>query len=125
MICIWRASPRRKAKRERQQWDSAKNAAALEPSTVFTDDRNTRTNAALGNAGVEAIPLVGVEFARGGRALLDRSSGTGRAAKALASPDPVTGTASSTVHPVVEVPFCGHTTKGAAPLRASRQQPPS
>ncbi|MCQ1957010.1 arginine deiminase family protein [Arthrobacter sp. zg-Y826] len=44
---------------ERQQWDSANNAVALEPGVVFTYDRNTQTNAALRNAGVEVIPIRG------------------------------------------------------------------
>ena len=37
------------------------NAVALEPGVVLVYDRNTQTNAALHNAGVEVIPIVGAE----------------------------------------------------------------
>lgn len=50
---------------ERQQWDSGNNAVALEPGTVFTYDRNTLTNSALRNAGINVITIAGAELGRG------------------------------------------------------------
>jgi len=50
---------------QRQQWDSGNNVVALEPGVVFAYDRNTTTNEALEQAGIEIIPIVGAELGRG------------------------------------------------------------
>jgi len=51
--------------RQRQQWDSGNNVVCLEPGVVIAYDRNTITNTAIRNEGIEVIPIVGAELGRG------------------------------------------------------------
>ncbi|YAL83583.1 arginine deiminase [Dermacoccaceae bacterium W4C1] len=51
--------------RPREQWDDANNVLALEPGVVVAYDRNTATNAALKNAGVEVLTVPAGELGRG------------------------------------------------------------
>jgi arginine deiminase len=50
---------------EREQWDDGNNVVALEPGVVVAYERNTGTNAALRNAGIEVITIDGFELGRG------------------------------------------------------------
>lgn len=49
----------------REQWDDANNVVALEPGVVIGYSKNTRTNAALRDAGVEVIEIEGSELGKG------------------------------------------------------------
>jgi arginine deiminase len=51
--------------REREQWDDGNNVVAIEPGTVVAYDRNTFTNRALREAGVEVLEIPGSELGRG------------------------------------------------------------
>jgi arginine deiminase len=50
---------------EREQWDDGNNVVALEPGVVVAYERNTGTNAALRNAGIEVITIAGFELGKG------------------------------------------------------------
>jgi arginine deiminase len=51
--------------REREQWNDGNNVVALEPGKVVGYDRNTFTNQALRDAGIEVIEIPGSELGRG------------------------------------------------------------
>ncbi|ELS00062.1 arginine deiminase [Gloeocapsa sp. PCC 73106] len=51
--------------RQRQQWDSGNNVVCLEPGVIIAYDRNTYTNAAIRQEGIEVITIVGAELGRG------------------------------------------------------------
>lgn len=50
---------------EREQWDDGNNVVALEPGVVIAYERNTSTNTALREAGIEVIEIAGFELGRG------------------------------------------------------------
>jgi arginine deiminase len=51
--------------REREQWDDGNNVVAIEPGRVIAYDRNTFTNEALRQAGIEVLEIPGSELGRG------------------------------------------------------------
>lgn len=50
---------------EREQWNDADNFLAIAPGVVLGYERNTATNAMLGDHGLEVVPLAGSELGRG------------------------------------------------------------
>ncbi len=49
----------------REQWDDANNVVVVEPGVVFGYSKNTQTNRALRNAGIEVIDIEGSELGKG------------------------------------------------------------
>jgi arginine deiminase len=49
----------------REQWDDANNVVAIEPGVVVGYSKNTRTNAALRQAGIEVLEIEGSELGKG------------------------------------------------------------
>jgi arginine deiminase len=49
----------------REQWDDGNNVVALEPGVVIGYSKNTHTNAALRNAGIEVLEIEGSELGKG------------------------------------------------------------
>ena len=50
---------------EREQWDDGNNFLAVSPGVILGYERNTTTNAYLGDQGIEVVPVVGEELGRG------------------------------------------------------------
>ena len=50
---------------EREQWDDGCNVLALEPNVVVGYERNTVTNKALEDAGIEVVPIAGDQLGSG------------------------------------------------------------
>ena len=50
---------------EREQWDDGNNTLALAPRLAVAYERNTETNARLGDAGIEVIAIAGSELGSG------------------------------------------------------------
>jgi arginine deiminase len=50
---------------EREQWDDGSNVLAVAPGVVVAYERNARTNAALGDAGIEVLSVPASELGRG------------------------------------------------------------
>jgi arginine deiminase len=50
---------------QREQWDDANNAVALEPGVVVSYERNTYTIAKMRQAGIEVVDIAGFELGKG------------------------------------------------------------
>jgi arginine deiminase len=50
---------------EREQWDDGNNTLALSPGVVVAYERNARTNARLGDAGIEVLTIAASELGTG------------------------------------------------------------
>ncbi|HEX3786889.1 MAG TPA: arginine deiminase [Pseudonocardiaceae bacterium] len=50
---------------EREQWDDGNNTLAVAPGVVVAYERNVETNARLGAAGIEVLPISGSELGSG------------------------------------------------------------